>query len=234
MGGMRVNEHPGSAEELGTDWISALLVVPPDGAGRRERTRSALVQAGLELLAAGDTKVSVLTITKKAGVSNGSFYNFFTDKQEFFDRSAEVAAERLSELLDRPLTGESDRVAERVVTNFRLIGRAHRLAPVLSKVLIRRSAQYYSAGRGFVAKVRQDVADGVAAGEFHVNDAEGVVAALVGTMVMLGQRLHDHPELDAAETTDAVTRDILRLLGVPDDDAVQLLAAPLPLPFGQA
>jgi AcrR family transcriptional regulator len=212
------------------DWVTAVLLAPAEGGGRRERTRTALLQAGMELLAAGDTEVAVLKITKKAGVSNGSFYNFFTDKSAFFTASAEVAADRLSELLDRPLSDGSASISEKLVANFRVIGRAHRIAPVLSKVLIRRSAEYYSAGGGFVAKVRHDVADGVAAGEFHIHDPEGVVAVLVGTTVMLGQRLHDHPELDAGEATDAVTRDILRLLGVRDEEAAKLIAEPLPLP----
>jgi AcrR family transcriptional regulator len=213
-----------------TDWITALLLAPPAGSGRRERTRAALLQAGLEIMAAGETEIPVLAITKKAGVSNGSFYNFFTDKEEFFEASAEVAAARLSDLMDRPLTGATDSIAARVITNFRIIGRAHRIAPVLSKVLIRRGAQYYSTGGGFVAKARRDLVDGAAAGDFHVTDPEGVVGGVVGTMVMLGQRLHDHPELDAAVTTDAVARDVLRMLGVPDADAERLLAAPLPVP----
>lgn len=216
------------------DLLTALLTAAPEGGGRRERTRNALLQAGLTLIAAGETEVPVLTITRTAGVSNGSFYNFFDDKQQFFEAAAEVAAERLATLLDRgdavEATGDGPDITATVCTNFRIIGRVHRMAPVLSRVLIRRSADYYSAGGGFISRVRRDVATGVDAGVFHVSDREGVVGGLVGAMVMLGQRLHDHPELDAATTTDAVTRDILRMLGVADDEADRVLA--LPLPFG--
>ncbi|AGP29883.1 TetR/AcrR family transcriptional regulator [Corynebacterium terpenotabidum] len=216
------------------DWLTALLTAAPEGVGRRERTRNALLQAGLTLIAAGETEVPVLAITRAAGVSNGSFYNFFDDKQQFFDEAAEVAAERFAALLDRgdaeATAGDGPDIAAMVCTNFRIIGRAHRLAPVLSKVLIHRAADYYSTGGGFISRVRRDVATGVDAGVFRVSDREGVVGTLVGATVMLGARLHDHPDLDAATTTDAVARDVLRMLGVPDDEADRVLA--LPLPFG--
>lgn len=229
-------------DEAQSDWITELLFGAVEGTGRRERTRNALLQAGLSLMASGDTEVPVLRITQTAGVSNGSFYNFFTDKQSFFNQSADFAAERLAALLDRDenvaggatgVTTEADSasgIAATVCTNFRLVGRAHRLAPVLSRVLIGRSAAYYSAGGGFISRIRRDIAVGVESGSFRISDPEGVVGTLVGAMVMLGQRLHDNPALDAGATTDGVARDVLRLLGVPDEEAERLME--MPLPFG--
>jgi hypothetical protein len=40
--------------------------------------------------------------------------------------------------------------------------------------------------------------------------------------------VHDHAERDDAEATDQVTEDLLRMLGVPADEAREICQRPLP------
>jgi hypothetical protein len=44
----------------------------------------------------------------------------------------------------------------------------------------------------------------------------------------LGQLLNDQPERDDAEATDQVTEDVLRIFGVPADEAHEICQRPLP------
>ena len=54
------------------------------------------------------------------------------------------------------------------------------------------------------------------------------MAIVAGAALCLGQLLHDHPDRDDAEATDQVTEDLLRMLGVPADEAHEISRRPLP------
>jgi hypothetical protein len=49
-----------------------------------------------------------------------------------------------------------------------------------------------------------------------------------GAAISLGQCLHDHPERDDAEVTDRVTVDLLRMFGLPADEAERICRQELP------
>jgi hypothetical protein len=49
-----------------------------------------------------------------------------------------------------------------------------------------------------------------------------------GAALCLGQLLHDHPERDDAAATDRVTEDLLRMFGIPADEAHEICSRPLP------
>jgi AcrR family transcriptional regulator len=77
---------------------AAIEPLPP----RQERTRQRLLEAGLLVLPARgyhDTRVD--DIAEAAGLSHGTFYRYFENKDAFFQALTEGAAERAVELLDR-------------------------------------------------------------------------------------------------------------------------------------
>ncbi len=77
---------------------------------RGERTRQRLLDAGAEVLPArGYHDARVDDIVKAAGVSHGSFYRYFENKDDFFHVLAEAASARLIELIDVfPAEGDVD------------------------------------------------------------------------------------------------------------------------------
>lgn len=85
----------------------AAEAVPPGGDDhppltKGERTRQRLLDAGAALLPGRgyhDTRVD--DIVAAAGVSHGTFYRYFTNKDDLFRVLAEAASTRLSALLDR-------------------------------------------------------------------------------------------------------------------------------------
>ena len=65
----------------------------------------------------------------------------------------------------------------------------------------------------------------VAAGRFTVDDPELALAMAGGALLGLGNLLRDHPDRDDAHAADTVTEDVLRLFGMPADDARRHLPA---------
>jgi AcrR family transcriptional regulator len=86
--------------------IRVLTYHPPEPRpplGRRgERTRRQLLDAGAKVLPArGYHDARVDDVVEAAGVSHGTFYRYFANKDDFFRVLAEEAATRLIELVDR-------------------------------------------------------------------------------------------------------------------------------------
>ncbi|MBZ5739143.1 TetR/AcrR family transcriptional regulator [Nocardioides mangrovi] len=194
---------------------------------RRERTRAALVAAAQTLIAEGRTNVAVLEITQLADVGLGSFYNHFDSKDALWDAAVNDALERHGALLDE-LTADIDDPAVVFAHSVRLTGRLHRTTVELSKVLVNRGVDLTHADHGLAPRALRDIEAGVASGRFRVRDTTIALTVVGGAVLALGALLHADPERDAAASADEMTEDILRMLGVPEDEARRICALPLP------
>ena len=71
------------------------------GGGKRERTRSALLDATVSVVAAkGMEATKILDITEAAGLANGTFYNHFEDKESILREAAYGIALAVGRQLD--------------------------------------------------------------------------------------------------------------------------------------
>ena len=194
---------------------------------RKARTRAALIRAAQTLIAEGKTNVPILEITQAADVGMGSFYNHFETKEQLFEAAVEAVMDGYGQLLD-DLTADIDDPAQVFACSFRLTGRLHRREPELSRVLLNNVLRLLSADNGLAPRARRDIAAGVAAGRFDVEDLDVAVTMAAGALIALGQLLLDQPERDVEETTDRVTEELLRMLGVPRRQAQRISSLPLP------
>jgi AcrR family transcriptional regulator len=194
---------------------------------RKQRTRSALIAAAQTFLAAGKLNVPVLEITQAADVGMGSFYNHFDSKEELFDAALTEALDLHGALLDS-LVPALDDPAERFARSFRLTGRLFRRRPQESRVLLASGLSLLSSDKGVAPRARRDIVAGAAAGRFHVEDPTLALAVVGGALLGLGQLLHDEPDRDDEQAADAVTEHVLRLLGMPTDEARRICQLPLP------
>lgn len=206
--------------------MQAIFNRSEQGGTRRERTRLALLRAGIELIAEERTDLSILAITQKAGVSNGSFYNFFQDRNQFFDAVAEYAVNHLAIIFDLADAPDLDSI-DAAATNIRILAFAHRLVPTLSKSIVRRSPDFYTMPNELVRQLRERISAGVEDGSFHVASTESAAAIIFGASAMLGQRLHEDPELNSRIAGDDLALDLLRMLGVSEQRAKQAIARPI-------
>lgn len=197
---------------------------------RKARTRSALVSAAQSFLAAGKPNVPILEITQAADVGMGSFYNHFESREDLFRAAIEEALDRHGSTLD-VLTEGMDDPAHIFAQSFRLTGRLHRRNPTLSKVLLNHGLALVSSTKGLAPRARRDIEAAVRAGRFQVRDVELAMTIVAGASLCLGQLLHDNPERDDAAAADEVTEDLLRMFGIPPDEAREICERPLP-PIG--
>jgi AcrR family transcriptional regulator len=194
---------------------------------RKQRTRSALIAAAQTFIAAGKLNVPVLEITQAADVGMGSFYNHFDSKEELFDAALTEVLDVHGALLDS-LTPALDDPAEEFARSFRLTGRLFRRRPQESRVLLASGLTLLSSDKGVAPRAKRDIIAGTAAGRFHVEDPALALAVVGGALLGLGQLLNDEPDRDDAHAADTVTEHVLRLLGMPADEARRICQLPLP------
>lgn len=202
---------------------------------RKARTRAALVAAAQGFISAGKPNAPILEITQAADVGMGSFYNHFDSREDLFQAAVEDALDRYGAMLDS-LTVDVDDPAHVFTQSFRLIGRLHRLAPTVSKVLLNNWQVLVSSEKGLAPRARRDIDKAVQAGIFAIRDIDLTMTVVSGSVLCLGQFLHDHPERDAANASDQVAEDLLRMFGLSAREAHEISRRPLPpvtdLPIG--
>ncbi|MGK8488151.1 TetR/AcrR family transcriptional regulator [Nocardia asiatica] len=194
---------------------------------RKARTRAALVSAAQSFIATGKANAPILEITQAADVGMGSFYNHFHSREELLQAAVEEALDQHGAVLDR-LCADIDDPAHVFAQSFRLTGRMHRRVPTLSKVLLNNGLTLTASRKGLAPRARRDIEAAARAGRFQTRDAELAMTIVAGAALCLGQLLHDHPERDDASATDQVTEDLLRMFGIPADEAREICSLPLP------
>jgi hypothetical protein len=193
---------------------------------RKQRTRAALIKSAQAFVAAGRLNVPVLEITQSADVGMGSFYNHFDSKEQLFEAAVVDVLDAHGAVLDQ-IGSNIDDPAETFAASFRLTGRFFRSHPQESRILLANWTTLMTSDRGLAPRALRDIRAAVAAGRFRVDDPERALAVTAGILLGLASLLQD-PDRDDAHTTDALTEDLLRLLGMDDRDAHEICARALP------
>ncbi|WP_328715261.1 TetR/AcrR family transcriptional regulator [Nocardia salmonicida] len=192
---------------------------------RKAKTRKVLIRAAQSFLAEGKLHVPILEITQTADVGTGSFYNHFQNRDELFAATVTEALDLHGATLDR-LTGELDDPAVVFANSFRLTGRLH---PEMSNVLLHNGLALTTSDHGLAPRALRDIENGRRALRFPaVRDPALTLTIVAGAALSLGRLLHDRPERDDTEVSDRVTVDLLRMFGVPAEEAEDIRQQPLP------
>ena len=195
---------------------------------RKARTRQALIDAAVRLIAEGrGDRASIQEITEEADIGFGSFYNHFDSKEQLFATASEEVLERWGQLIDRASAGITD-PAERFAVGTRITGRLGWTHPEIAGFLAGVGLDVLDIPSGLVPRALRDIEAGKAAGRFTVYDAEIALSAATGGMLGLFRMRQRHPERVTETTVDQLAEAELRLLGVPADEAAPLAALPLP------
>ncbi|GAA3384089.1 MULTISPECIES: TetR/AcrR family transcriptional regulator [Streptomyces] len=195
---------------------------------RRAETRGALVRAARRILAeTGDTSVSIQVIAERADVGFGSFYNHFDSKTELFEAAVQDALEEYGQAFDDHLAGIDD-PAELVATGFRLSARMAESHPELMQVLRRRGLGHIHADNGLTRRALRDLEVGMASGRFTAVDTAVALSALGGTLLSLVELRFARPDVDGDDAAVNLAEMVLRMLGVPPQDAHEVARRPLP------
>ncbi|MEU1405640.1 TetR family transcriptional regulator [Streptomyces sp. NPDC005728] len=195
---------------------------------RRAETRQALVRAARQILAeTGDTSASIQAIAERADLGFGTFYNHFESKTELFDAAVRDALEELGQAFDEYLEDVDD-PAELVAAGFRLSARLADARPELMQVVRHRGLNYLHSDSGLGRRAIRDVEVGIASGRFSITDPTVAVTALGGSLLGLVELRFAQPERDGDEAASVLAEMLLRMLGVPSEDAHDVAWSPLP------
>ncbi|MFD3587377.1 TetR/AcrR family transcriptional regulator [Streptomyces sp. NPDC058683] len=195
---------------------------------RRAETRQALVRAARQILAeTGDTSASIQAIAERADVGFGSFYNHFESKTELFEAAVVDALEEFGQAFDERLVGIED-PAELVAAGFRLSARLTASHPELMQVLRRRGLGHIHSENGLATRASRDLGTGIASGRFKALDPAIALTGLGGVLLSLVELRFSRPDLDGDEAAVELAEMALLMLGVPPDDAHEVVRRPLP------
>jgi AcrR family transcriptional regulator len=194
---------------------------------RKARTRQALIDAAVRLIAEGrGDRASIAEITDEADIGFGSFYNHFDSKEQLFQTASEEVLERWGQLIDRGSTGLTD-PAELFAVGMRITGRLGWTHPDIAGFLTGAGLDALDIPTGLAPRALRDIRAGQAAGRFTVPDADIALSAAAGGLLGLLRMCERHPERVTETTVDQLAEAVLRLLGVPAPEAARLAALPL-------
>src|SRR5678815_5085428 len=124
---------------------------------RKARTRRALVDAAVRLIAEGrGDRASIQEITEAADIGFGSFYNHFDSKEELFRTASEEVLERWGQMIDRACAGLDD-PAEVFTTSFRISGRLGWTHPDLARFITGAGLELLDRPRGLAPRALRDI-----------------------------------------------------------------------------
>ncbi len=187
------------------------------GHKKRERTRNLLLTAGVEVLAEKGEALTASDVVAKAEVSNGTFYNYFTDREEFLEA---VASHSLLELASAVAmeTAEQDAARRFAVATARILGHVAE-DPLWGRAVLR-LADGRRLDHEVMDYVRADIASGFEQGRFRLPADEITIDLVVGLMLMSIRRI-----IEGGVSADYVLRVVERalvVLGVARKDAASL------------
>jgi AcrR family transcriptional regulator len=195
---------------------------------RKARTRQALIDAAVRLIADGrGDRASIAEITEEADIGFGSFYNHFDSKEQLFQTASQEVLERWGEMIDRASASITD-PAELFAVGMRISGRLGWTHPDIAGFLTGAGLDVLDIPTGLAPRALRDIEVGQAAGRFTVPDAEVALSAAAGGLLGLFRVCQRHPERINETSVDQLAEAVLRLLGVSAREAARLAALPLP------
>jgi len=193
---------------------------------RRAQVRGRILEAAAELVhSRGVEAVTVEEITEAADIARRSFYNHFDSKNEALLPAARERTEQLNRRIDRAIAGLQD-PAEIISIALRHTLRAIPEDPLCAWFIFRSGLPHERLREAIGESGARDLERGIERGRFAVANPKTVESLLVSAVIgVLSGRLHGR--LDHADLDDAVEH-LLRLIGVPVDEAADIAHRPLP------
>lgn len=193
---------------------------------RRNDTRERLLKAALEVMGRkGPEATTVQEITDAADVGFGSFYNHFRSKEEIHAAVMEGLLDHFGEAVDRRIAVLKD-PAEMVAAAIRLTFRQLAAEPSWADFLLNQPVTVSLLERGLGLRFSRDLREGAESGRFTSVNGDVGILAVCGAAVGLLAALRAGRLGDAAP--EQVARTLLRLIGLSDADASDIVARPLP------
>ncbi|WP_312885564.1 TetR/AcrR family transcriptional regulator [Streptomyces physcomitrii] len=195
---------------------------------RRAHTRAALLDAAQHLLAEQHrADMGIREITEAADVGFGTFYGHFASKRDVLEAAMSMFLEQHSVRLESAVAHLDD-CAEVFAVGVRLTGRLQRNHPQVARILLRVGLPRLTSPAGLAPRARELLRAGEATGRLQVGDLEVALASAGGSLLGLMHLLDAEPHMDAGQAGDRLAANLLRMFGLPYDEAWDVATRPLP------
>ncbi len=189
------------------------------GHKKKARTRQVLLDSALEVLAEQGEGFNIADLAGRAGVSHGTFYNYFTDREQLIDALVPHVVESFAARAAVEFDDPDPAVRFATITAQALAAAVHQ--PETVRVALRIDAvQRALVIDGPLSYLRRDLLDGRASGRFVGPADDGTLDVVLGALLLAARRVIDG-EVAPAYRRSVIAR-LLQSLGVPRDDAVAL------------
>lgn len=194
------------------------------GQVQKAKTRAAIIEAAIPVFARHGPDIPVIDdFVKAAGVSRGTFYNYFQTTRELLDAAMDSISDELITAIVPAVAGQPNPVI-RFATAARLFYRKARLDPVLRAFL----GSVSGVGTLAMHHARADLEEAIEYKLVQVKDIELAEAIAFGVMVFALKT--SRVEAGGQERAREVVRAILNALGVAPVLIEQAMQASLPPP----
>ncbi|MEM9037287.1 MAG: TetR/AcrR family transcriptional regulator [Actinomycetota bacterium] len=191
---------------------------------RKAATRARVVDAAERLMRdRGVDDVTIQDITEAADVGHGTFYLHFKSKGEVLRPVIERLAAPVAEQIDTAARGSTD-PALRVALGVRFVLRAIAEDPLWSWYS-RSGLSFSNLVADMGVQAREDITNGLDSGRFDVGDVATTVSFIDGAIVGVVSAIDEG--VPAEELADGTAELMLRVLGIPTDEAARLARTPL-------
>lgn len=193
---------------------------------RRVRNRRRLVEAAAALMAeGGPEKVTISAITNRADLGAGTFYNYFTSRDEIVEAVIASTVEITGQRLDA-LTTDMHDAAEIYSFSLRHLLRTAVTDPLWGWLVVRLGVAQGELIATLGPRCRRDLMIGVRAGRFRIPDVDLATSMTFGALLSAM-----HARLSGGEPADpepVFAEFMLRMVGIPDDEAREITRRTLP------
>lgn len=194
------------------------------GQVQKAKTRAAIIEAAIPVFARHGPDIPVIDdFVKAAGVSRGTFYNYFQTTRDLLDAAMDSISDELITAIVPAVAGQSNPVI-RFATAARLFYRKARLDPVLRAFL----GSVSGVGTLAMHHARADLEEAIERKLVQVQDIELAEAIAFGVMVFALKT--SRVETGGQERAREVVRAILNALGVAPPLIEQAMQTSLPPP----
>ena len=207
------------------DFLRFMTAVPIEqnlsrGHKKRERTHDQLIVAGLQVLAEKGESLTISDVVARAQVSNGTFYNYFTDRDELIDALAEHSLISLAALAASETT-DQDPARRFAVATGRVLKRAVE-NPSWGQTILRLTDHRWSFRHEIHRYLSEDLAAGLEQKRFEFGADEITLDLVLGLLTMTIRRI---VRGDAGPGhIERVLERALTALGIAKDEAAILAA----------
>jgi AcrR family transcriptional regulator len=198
---------------------------PRVGIERRRRTRAHLLESALRVFAEKGLGASIDDVIVTAGVSRGTFYNYFRTPEELMSTLGETIANELVDLVEASVGHHEDAVL-RVGEGLRLFLHTARAHPLLAAFLWRAGFGAAAATAPVRGYLTRHLEEGIAAGSLAVESPEIGVDVVVGIALAATYALSTRGV--RADYPEQIVRQALRALGASARQADRIAARPVP------